>query len=67
MGWAKSHLSLGGGETTYDNVVIPYHGKAHWSLFMLEPSDNFHFDSKIGCMIIQCVTFLFDKYVWPCC
>jgi len=47
MGWAKSHLSLGGGETTYDNVIIPYHGEAHWSLLMLEPSHTFHFDSKI--------------------
>ncbi len=30
MGWAKSHLSLGGGETKYDTMVIPYHGEAHW-------------------------------------
>ncbi len=48
MGWAKSHLSLGGGQTKYDIVVIPYHGEAHWSLLMLEPSHTFHFDSKIG-------------------
>jgi hypothetical protein len=47
MGWAKSHLSLGGGEIIYDIVVIPYHGEAHWSLLLLEPSHTFHFDSKI--------------------
>jgi hypothetical protein len=29
MGWAKSHLSLGGGETRYDIMAIPYHGDAH--------------------------------------
>jgi hypothetical protein len=29
MGWAKFHLSLGGGETKYDIVAIPYHGEAH--------------------------------------
>jgi hypothetical protein len=48
VGWAKSHLSLGGGETKYDIVVIPYHGEAHWSLLVLKPSHTFHFDSKIG-------------------
>jgi hypothetical protein len=48
MGWAKSYLSLGGGETKYDTVVIPYHGEAHWSLLVLEPSHTFHFDFKIG-------------------
>ncbi len=47
MGWAKSHLSLGGGETSYDIVVIPCHGEAHWSLLVLEPSHTLHFDSKI--------------------
>jgi hypothetical protein len=47
MGWAKSHLSLCGGETRYDIVVIPYHDEAHWSLLVLEPSHTFHFDSKI--------------------
>ncbi len=31
MGWAKSCLLLGGGETKYDTIVIPYHGEAHWS------------------------------------
>jgi hypothetical protein len=45
MGWAKS---CNGGETTYDIVVIPYHGEAHWSLLVVEPSHTFHFDSKIG-------------------
>ncbi len=48
MGWTKSHLSLGGGETKYDTMVIPYHGEAHWSLLVLEPSHTFHFDFKIG-------------------
>jgi hypothetical protein len=48
MGWAKSHLSLGGGENRYDTMVIPYHGEVHWSLLMLELSHTFHFDSKIG-------------------
>jgi hypothetical protein len=48
MEWPKSHLSLGGGEIWYDIVVIPYHGEAHWSLLVLEPSHTFHFDSKIG-------------------
>jgi hypothetical protein len=47
MGWAKSYLSLGGGEIRYDIVVIPYHGEAHWSLLVLESSHTFHFDSKI--------------------
>jgi hypothetical protein len=47
MGWAKSHLSLGGGKTKYDIVVIPYHGEEHWSLFVWKPSHTFHFDSKI--------------------
>jgi hypothetical protein len=48
MGWAKSHLSLGGDETIYDNVVIPYHGEAHWNLLALEPFHTFQFNSKIG-------------------
>jgi hypothetical protein len=48
MGWAKFHLSFGGGETKYDTMVIPYHGEAHWSLLVLEPSHTFHFDFKIG-------------------
>jgi len=48
MGWAKSHLSLGGGETKYDTMIIPYHGEAHWSLLVLELSHTFHYDSKIG-------------------
>jgi len=48
MGCAKSHLSLGGGETRYDIMVIPYHGETHWSLLVLEPSHTFHFDFKIG-------------------
>jgi hypothetical protein len=48
MQWAKSHLSLGGGEPRYDIVAIPYHGEAHWSLLVLEPSHTFHFDYKIG-------------------
>ncbi len=48
MGWAKFHLSCNGGKTTYDTVVILYHGDAHWSLLVLEPSHTFHFDSKIG-------------------
>jgi hypothetical protein len=48
MGWAKSHLSLGGGESKYDIVVIPYHGEAHWSLLVLEPSHTFHVEVKIG-------------------
>jgi hypothetical protein len=45
---AKFHLSLDGGETKYDTVVITYHGETHWSLLVLEPSHTFHFDSKIG-------------------
>jgi hypothetical protein len=48
MGWAKSHLSLGGGENRYDTMVIPYHGEVHWSLLVLELSHTFHFDFKIG-------------------
>jgi hypothetical protein len=48
MGWAKSHLLLGGGETRYDIVVIPYHVETHWNLLVSEPSHTFHFDSKIG-------------------
>jgi hypothetical protein len=48
MGWAKSHLSLGGDETIYDNAVILYHGEGHWSLLVLEPFHTFHFNSKIG-------------------
>jgi len=47
VGWAKFHLSLGGGETRYDIMIIPYHGATHWSLLVLEPSHTFHFDSKI--------------------
>ncbi len=62
MGWAKSHLSLCGGETRYDIVVIPYHDEAHWSLLVLEPSHTFHFDSKI-----EIHNFLFDESMGPCC
>ncbi len=47
MGWAKSHLSLGGGKTKYDIVVITYHGEEHWSFLVLKTSHTFHFDSKI--------------------
>jgi hypothetical protein len=34
-GLAESHLSCNRNETTYDIVVIHYHGEAHWSLLML--------------------------------
>ncbi len=47
-GWAKSHLSCNGSETTYDIVVIPCHGEVHQNSLVLEPSHTFHFDSKIG-------------------
>ncbi len=47
-GWAKSHLSCNGSETTYDTMVIPYHGEVHQNMLVLEPSHTFHFDSKIG-------------------
>ncbi len=75
MGWAKSHLSLGGGEIKYGIMVIPYHGELHWSLLVLEPSHTFHFDSKIGvhdylvCDIfiwrISCGALLLLRHVHP--
>jgi len=48
MGWAKSHLSLGGSEIKYETMVIPYHNEVHCNLLALEPSYTFHFYSKIG-------------------
>jgi hypothetical protein len=35
MGWAKFPLSCNQSETTYDIVVIHYHGEAHWNLLVL--------------------------------
>jgi hypothetical protein len=63
MEWPKSHLSLGGGETRYDTVVIPYHGEPHWSLLVLEPSHTFHFDSKIGVHDYS----IYDIFIWRMC
>jgi hypothetical protein len=60
MGWPKSHLSLGGSEIRYDTMVIPYHGAAHWSLLVLEPSHTFHFDSKIGVHDYS----IHDTFIW---
>jgi hypothetical protein len=64
MGWAKFQVFLGGGETRYDIVVIPYHAEAHWNLLVLEPSHTFHFDSKY--MTIWHMTSLFDRSMGPC-